>query len=42
MWKFMVRKEKPKSIYVITQTISGAKLVNSLAKIAKIDHFENW
>jgi len=42
MWKFMIRKDQPKAIHVITSSRNGAKLVNSLTKIAEIDHLENW
>ena len=42
MWKFMVRKEKPKEISVVTSSRKGARLVDSLEKIAKIDHYPNW
>jgi len=42
MWKFMVDKDKPKHIHVITSSRNGAKLVDSLTKIAEIDHFPNW
>lgn len=42
MWKFMVSKEKPKAIHVITSSRYGAKLVDSLTKIAEIDHLPNW